>query len=79
MTANTTNNLIQDLSTAGLKVSPPITVYALTLNEWVAVATILYLILQAGYLIWKWRTERRRARAIDEAMSGPVADFGAKP
>lgn len=26
-----------------------------TLNEAVAAATLFYILLQAGYLIWKWR------------------------
>lgn len=32
---------------------------ALTLNEALAVVTILYILLQAAYLIWKWRRESR--------------------
>ena len=52
----------------GLKASPPVTVTAwawmngLTLNEVVAVATLIYIVLQAGYLIWKWVREIRRGR-----------------
>lgn len=30
------------------------TVGGLTLNEWVMVATLIYIGLQAGYLVWKW-------------------------
>lgn len=29
----------------------------LTLNEWVAAATIAYIVLQAAYLGWKWYQE----------------------
>lgn len=29
----------------------------LTLNEWVATATIAYIVLQAAYLGWKWYQE----------------------
>lgn len=31
--------------------------YSITLNEVVAVVTIIYILLQAAYLIWKWRRE----------------------
>lgn len=33
--------------------------YALTLNDWVGIATIGYVLLQAAYLVWKWRREAR--------------------
>lgn len=36
-----------------------VAVWGLTLNEWVAVATITYFVLQSGYLIWKWVKEAR--------------------
>ncbi|PZQ62617.1 MAG: hypothetical protein DI570_09945 [Phenylobacterium zucineum] len=62
MAGSFTAQVTQDTGMAGLKLSPPITVYALTLNEWVAVATLLYLALQAGYLAWKWQREWRRVR-----------------
>jgi hypothetical protein len=54
-----THQVTHDLGVAGLKLAPPLTVYALTLNEWVAVATILYLVLQAAHLVWKWTREAR--------------------
>ena len=45
------------------KSAPPVVVTAaavaenITLNEWVAIATIVYVVLQAGYLVWKWYRE----------------------
>lgn len=33
---------------------------AATMNQVLAVVTILYVLLQAAYLIWKWRREARR-------------------
>jgi hypothetical protein len=51
----------------GLKASPPVTVTALawmkgmTLNEYVAIATLIYIGLQAGYLLWKWYREWKKA------------------
>jgi hypothetical protein len=32
---------------------------AVTLNEALALVTICYILLQAAYLIWKWRRESR--------------------
>lgn len=49
----------------GLKAAPPVTVTAwawmsgLTLNEIVALATLAYIALQIGYLVWKWIREIR--------------------
>lgn len=34
----------------------------ITLNEMVALATLVYIILQAAYLLWKWRREAVRDR-----------------
>lgn len=42
-----------------VKAVPPLTIYTLTLNEWLAVATILYIVLQAAYLVWKWRRDAK--------------------
>ena len=49
-----------DLASEAIKAAPPIaittavTVGGLTLNEWVAIATLLYIVLQSGWLVWKW-------------------------
>lgn len=51
------HEMMRDLGLEVTKASPPAIVAALTLNEWVAVATILYIVLQGAYLIWKWRRE----------------------
>ena len=52
------HDMVRDVTMAGAKLLPPTTVWALTLNEWVAVATILYIALQAAHLIWKWTREK---------------------
>ena len=36
-----------------------------TLNEWVAIVTIIYILLQAAYLLWKWRREAKSKRLPD--------------
>ena len=33
--------------------------YSITLNEGVAIVTIVYILVQLAYLIWKWRREAR--------------------
>lgn len=53
-----------------LKASPPVAVTVawmngLTMNELVAIATLAYIALQAGYLIWKWIREYKRTRRRD--------------
>lgn len=35
-------------------------VWGMTLNEWVAVATIAYFVMQMAYLAWKWRKEAKK-------------------
>jgi hypothetical protein len=49
--------ITRDLTVEGMKAAPPTAIAALTANEWVAIATICYIILQAAYLVWKWRRE----------------------
>lgn len=49
-----------DIASEAIKAAPPVaittavTVGGLTLNEWVAIATLLYIVLQSGWLVWKW-------------------------
>lgn len=52
---------VRDLVGATIKTSP-IAVYALTLNEWVGIATLVYIALQSAFLIWRWRREANRER-----------------
>lgn len=53
------------IANEGLKATPPVTVTAvawmqgLTINEVVGYATLVYIVLQAGYLVWKWVREAR--------------------
>lgn len=55
-----------EIATQGLKATPPATVVTVTwmnglsLNEIVAFATLVYISLQIGYLIWKWVREYRK-------------------
>lgn len=57
-----------EIAQESLKAAPPVTITAiawmngLTLNEVVALATLGYIGLQAGYLLWKWYREWKRSR-----------------
>lgn len=51
----------------GVKATPPLVVSAfsaagLTLEEWVFVATLIYLTLSIAHLVWKFFRERARDR-----------------
>lgn len=49
----------QDVASGAVKVAPPVAawVFGLTLNDWVAIGTLVYLALQGGYLLWRWYRE----------------------
>lgn len=51
-----------ETATQAIKATPAVvgaTIAGLTLNEVVAVLTIVYVALQTMYLLWKWRKEYR--------------------
>jgi hypothetical protein len=58
----------QEIPQEVAKSIPPVAVTAvavvnnMTLSDWVAVATLGYIALQAGYLLWKWFKEWRGKR-----------------
>lgn len=55
------------IASESLKATPPVTISAvswmngLTLNEYVAIGTLIYIGLQAAYLIWRWVREARKS------------------
>ncbi|GAA0504800.1 MULTISPECIES: hypothetical protein [Pigmentiphaga] len=57
---------MNEVAVEAAKATPPTSVVAISwlsdwnLNHGVALATIGYILLQAGYLIWKWRREARK-------------------
>src|SRR2546427_13303121 len=73
----------------GAKAAPPVTVVAANVaNGWTmthtaTALTIVYVLLQAAYLLWRWRNERedRRARQAEDAArrkaSSTATDTGA--
>lgn len=51
----------------------------LPLSDWLVVASIAFVALQAGYLVWKWRRDARRdqERQEDRRRGRPVeTDLG---
>jgi hypothetical protein len=60
-----TDSLGGDAVVAAVKSSPPVVVTAaaaagMPLQSWVAIATLVYVMLQTAYLIWKWARDLRR-------------------
>ncbi len=58
-----------EIAQEGLKATPPVAITAvawmkgLTLTDAVGIATLAYIALQAGYLIWKWYREFKKSRS----------------
>lgn len=48
---------VQDIAVASVKAAPGIAATGFTLNTAVAVATLVFIILQAAYLVRKWWRE----------------------
>lgn len=63
-----------DVITEAAKAAPPVTVTLAALsghlNVVIAIITIIYVALQAGYLIWKWRKEFKEAKAHKALLVG---------
>lgn len=59
------SEITRDIANAGLKTAPPVAVSLaariahLSLADWVAVATLIYVVLQSAHLLWKWFREWR--------------------
>lgn len=56
------------IANEGLKATPPVTVtviswmHGLTLPDVVSIATLIYIALQAVYLVWRWVREWKKSR-----------------
>jgi len=57
-----------DIISEAAKSTPPVAVTVaaatggISLNNIIGAATLVYIVLQAGYLIWKWRRDIKRER-----------------
>ena len=57
-----------EIASEAMKAAPPVTVTATALaagwnlNNIIGAATLVYIVLQAGYLVWKWHRDWRRER-----------------
>lgn len=55
-----------DLSSAGTQIAPGAAAAGATklgglpLSEWLVIASMAFVVLQAAYLVWKWRRDSRR-------------------
>jgi len=64
-----------DITIQAAKSAPPVVVSLiaffadLSLNNVIGAVTLLYLLLQVGYLIWKWRNERKDRQAARRQLS----------
>ncbi len=61
----------QEATIAAGKAAPPGAVVVATLTgvdlqQWVLIATLFYIALQAGYLCWKWLRDWKDEREEDE-------------
>jgi hypothetical protein len=63
----------QSMAAAGARATPPVVVSAAStlshapLQDWVYILTLVYLVVQIGYLLWKWwRAIHRREPAGDD-------------
>ena len=61
--------------TGAIKTAPPIAVTAsagagISLQDWVFIVTIVYTVLQAAYLVYKFLHERAERRAARAAAAG---------
>ena len=64
--------LNSEIASEAIKAAPPVTVTAtalaggISLNNVIGAATLIYIVLQAGYLIWKWRRDIKREREAQQ-------------
>ena len=56
------NETMKSLPPVGITVAA--VVHEITLNTWVAIATLVYIVLQAGYLVWKWYKEVKASKGV---------------
>ena len=61
----------QDLTKAAIEAAPPVTyaalrLFGMPLPDWVALATLVYILLQAAHLIWRWRRQARRNSGLGD-------------
>lgn len=58
-----------EIASEAAKAAPPVTVIATStlagwsLNNFIGLATLVYIILQAGYLLWKWRRDYKQEKS----------------
>lgn len=64
------NHLLKDLSIEGAKASPPVAVITAahtsgwSMNQTLTALTILYVLLQIGWLVWRWHQAATKGSEI---------------
>lgn len=51
----------------------------LPLSDWAVIATIAFVVLQAAYLIWKWRRDYKREQAREKWRDKAGHAMGCEP
>jgi len=68
---------IQDIAVEAAKATPGIAATAFTLNNAVALATLIFIVLQVAYLVRKWvREETEWGRKLKRWAEGRVTERG---
>jgi len=71
-----------DLTAQASKSAPPALAWLIafvgeiSLNNIIGVVTLIYIVLQAGYLVWKWRRDIRCEREHRRATHKAQPSFG---
>ncbi|EWG13404.1 holin [Xylella fastidiosa Mul-MD] len=60
------SNFFQDAGFAVVKSAPPAGVAFLTADKLVTLATLFYVLLQAAYLIWRWKRDAKTDKCDEQ-------------
>ena len=75
----------QDIATAVAQTAPGAAgtgaaqLFGLPLSDWAVLATIAFVVLQAAYLVWKWRRDYKREQAREKLRDKAQAVMGCEP
>ena len=61
------HDLAQEVNSAAMRISPAVAVASASVSgwgvqEWMYAATLIYVVMQALYLVWKWHREWKGRR-----------------
>lgn len=61
------SDVARDVGHAAIRSAPPLAVWVLHLNDVFVLLSSIYVAVQLGYLLWKWRREWKSRRGSDDA------------